>query len=291
MSPADIANGNEKKGTRMRRFTTREGIPIAYEDDYFGPPWLAAEAETVVLLHGTSESSQVWYAWVPPLTARYRVLRPDLPGFGQSRIGADVPYDWSAQRIAGDLLQWLDHLGVASAHFVGAKYGGSISTTIALQAPQRVRSLTAITGPMGIDKKPAEVEVGKFASRIESSHADWVNETMVARLGTASSPALREWLTTLMTPSDARAASGCATGTVNLQLFKHLDDIAAPTLIVTTDRNRMVPRQTYADWANAIPGAKLVVLPGDGYHPAVSDPQPCVEAVMAHIDGATRRTT
>jgi pimeloyl-ACP methyl ester carboxylesterase len=42
--------------------------------------------ETAVLIHGNAESSIVWYAWMPRMGQEFRVLRPDLPGFGRSRI-------------------------------------------------------------------------------------------------------------------------------------------------------------------------------------------------------------
>src|SRR5580693_2242512 len=52
-----------------------------YREDWFGEPW--RKPETAVLIHGNAESSIVWFAWVPRMAQQYRVLRPDLPGFGR----------------------------------------------------------------------------------------------------------------------------------------------------------------------------------------------------------------
>ena len=49
-----------------------------YEDDDFTEPW--ATPETVVMHHGNSKSSRMWYAWVPLLSRQYRVVRPDARG-------------------------------------------------------------------------------------------------------------------------------------------------------------------------------------------------------------------
>ncbi len=68
---------------------------MAYEDHWFGEPWIVPE--TVVMVHGNSESSRAWNCWVPHLARHYRVVRPDLPGYGQSPEPAD--YGWSAPRI------------------------------------------------------------------------------------------------------------------------------------------------------------------------------------------------
>jgi len=57
-----------------------------YREDWFGEPW--RKPETAVLIHGNAESSIVWYAWMPRMGQEFRVVRPDLPGLGRSRIPA-----------------------------------------------------------------------------------------------------------------------------------------------------------------------------------------------------------
>ena len=59
-----------------------------YREDWFGEPW--RKPETAVLIHGNEESSIVWYAWMPRMAQEFRVLRPDLPGLGRSRIPVGV---------------------------------------------------------------------------------------------------------------------------------------------------------------------------------------------------------
>ena len=98
-----------------------------YRDDWFGEPWRKPEA--AVLIHGAAESSIVWYAWIPRMAREFRVLRPDLPGFGRSRIPAG--FEWSLPSLATYLAHVLDKAGVDSAHIVGAKAGGTIGMQFA----------------------------------------------------------------------------------------------------------------------------------------------------------------
>jgi 3-oxoadipate enol-lactonase len=63
----------------MHKAEIRPGVWIAYEDDWFGKPW--SVPETVVMVHGNSESSRAWFSWVTHLADKYRVVRLDLPGF------------------------------------------------------------------------------------------------------------------------------------------------------------------------------------------------------------------
>ena len=92
----------------MGKVEIRPGVWMAYEDHWFGEPW--AVPETVVMIHGNSESSRAWTCWVPHLARHYRVVRPDLPGFGASPEPAG--YGWSAEELAADIGRFLDALNI-----------------------------------------------------------------------------------------------------------------------------------------------------------------------------------
>src|SRR5258705_13863632 len=94
-----------------------------YREDWFGEPW--RKPETAILIHGNAESSIVWYAWLPRMGQEFRVLRPDLPGLGRSRIPAS--FEWSLPSHAAFMAHILDKAGADSAHIIGAKAGGAIA--------------------------------------------------------------------------------------------------------------------------------------------------------------------
>ena len=58
-------------------------LEMFYEDDCFADPW-RSEPETVVLHHGNSKNTKLWYAWVPVLARQYRVIRRNGPRFSPS---------------------------------------------------------------------------------------------------------------------------------------------------------------------------------------------------------------
>src|SRR5262249_29888089 len=84
------------------------GIVLAYTVDDFHDPW--RPAETIVLVHGLAESGAAWYGWVPHLARNFRIVRPDLRGFGGS---TPMPRDfaWSLDGLAGDLKRLVDTSG------------------------------------------------------------------------------------------------------------------------------------------------------------------------------------
>ena len=106
-----------------------------YREDWFGEPW--RKPETAVLIHGNAESSLVWYAWMPRMGQEFRVLRPDLPGLGRSRIPAG--FEWTLPSLAAFVAHVLDKAGVDSAHIIGAKAGGAIAMQFAADYPARTR--------------------------------------------------------------------------------------------------------------------------------------------------------
>ena len=83
----------------MPTFETSPGVHLHYLVDDFTEPW--RQPATIVLLHGNAESSQAWYAWVPLLARRFRVVRPDMRGYGAS---TPMPRDfkWTLDVIIDD---------------------------------------------------------------------------------------------------------------------------------------------------------------------------------------------
>lgn len=107
----------------------------------------AGSGEPVILLHGFPEISHSWRHQIPALVdAGYRVLAPDLRGYGESDAPADVA-DYAFPNLIGDAVGLLDALGLPAAHFVGHDWGGSIAWAMASHQPHRVTSLTILNSP------------------------------------------------------------------------------------------------------------------------------------------------
>lgn len=104
----------------------------------------------VVLLHGggPGASGVSNYARnIEPLAENFRVIVPDMPGYGRSSKGVDRrdPFGYLAVHIRG----MLDELGIETAHLVGNSYGGSCALRLALDTPDRVDKLV-LMGPGGV---------------------------------------------------------------------------------------------------------------------------------------------
>jgi pimeloyl-ACP methyl ester carboxylesterase len=102
-----------------------------------GPP--------VLLLHGWPDTGDVWRHQIAALSAAgYRVIAPDLRGFGKSSKPTEVA-EYGRSQMVGDVLGLIEALDLGRVHLVGHDWGSVISWMVALGAPQQLRSLTAMS--------------------------------------------------------------------------------------------------------------------------------------------------
>ena len=105
------------------------------------------EGIPVVLLHGWPDSARLWRNQVPFLVSHgYRVITPDLRGFGRSGRPEEVAA-YSLRNSVRDVTAILDHFGIGAAHVVGHDWGATVAWYTAMLSPERVRSLTVISVP------------------------------------------------------------------------------------------------------------------------------------------------
>lgn len=103
-------------------------------------------APAAVLLHGFPDSSAVWDKVSPRLTAAgFRVIAPDLRGFGETDMGASVADYDIRSGAAPDVLAILDALGISRAHLVGHDFGAPVAWLLAAQHKDRFISLAALS--------------------------------------------------------------------------------------------------------------------------------------------------
>jgi 3-oxoadipate enol-lactonase len=276
-------HGSAAQATEPSLIEIRPGVKMAYEDQYFGAPWI--RPETVVLIHGNGESSLAWTQWVGPLSTNYRVIRPDIPGFGRSPIAAR--YTWSPSEIAKDIGLLLTKLGVDRFHLVGAKYGGSVAIELAADQPERVFTLSAFGTPLkgnpgGKDLTAFPDEVRKLGVR------GFEEKTQRARLGSAVSDAQLQWWSDVLTDGLQKQVfveSTVAVARMNVE--SRLKDVTAPTLLVITEHSGLQSVAEVRRSATMIPHGVVLVMPGDSYHVAAANPLECAQHVINFIENGT----
>jgi pimeloyl-ACP methyl ester carboxylesterase len=242
-----------------------------YRDDWFGEPWRKPEA--AVLIHGNDESSIVWYGWMPRMAQEFRVIRPDLPAFGRSKVPAG--FEWSLASLATFVARVLDKAGVESAHIIGAKTGGAIAMQFAADYPARTRTLSVASGP---------------ASVIAVTNPSPIPQR--DRLGSHASKEMIDYWNTMFATAPEEGAAGLRTALSKFDLARDgvLQRIKAPSLVITADRSALQSVEKVRMYQRAIPNSRLVVLNSDAYHIAAANADECATAVLAFIEETRQKT-
>src|ERR1700721_696809 len=120
------------RSQEMPSFTTSGGIQNAYYVEDSTKPWRTPG--TVLLLHAAMGSAKRYFAWVPRLSAHYRVLRMDMRGHGASQVPSPA-LPLTMDRLVRDVVELLDHAGCDRAHVAGTSAGGYIGQNLAMAHP------------------------------------------------------------------------------------------------------------------------------------------------------------
>src|SRR5512140_1948077 len=179
----------------MPTFRVSPELEMHYRVDDFTDPW--TKPETILMLHGNAESGAAWYGWMLQLARRYRVVRPDMRGFGAS---TPMPRDfaWTLDVIIDDYIKLMDMLGVERFHLVGAKIGGTIARAFAARRAARVKTLTVVGTPPPF-RVGVEERIPAMTEEFEQQGVEhWARRSMAGRLGSAFPAEGVEWWTKFM---------------------------------------------------------------------------------------------
>lgn len=273
-------NRRYTKGSGMPSLRVAPDLDMFYLIDDYTDPW--KKSESVLMLHGLAESSAAWFAWVPYLSRHFRVVRPDMRGFGQS-TAMPVDYPWTLDTVVDDFLALMDALDIPRFHVIAAKIGGTVARRLASRFPERVITLTVAGTPAPYrDTVAARAEA--WTHEIQSQGLEsWARRTMGGRLGDTFPPAGAAWWVKLMGRTAASSVVGSILPIPSADIRSDLPKIACPTLVITTAGSGLGSVEETKAWQEQIPNSRLLVLPGNSYHVAASDADRCARETLEFI--------
>lgn len=171
----------------MNTFVASDGLKLAYYVDDFTNPW--AKRPTLLLLHAAMGSARRWFGWVPHLCRDWRVLRLDLRGHGSSEV-PPAASPLTLDRLVLDVVELLDHLGLAEVHVAGNSAGGYLGQQLAMNHPGRVTSLSLYGSTPGLKNSQASSWIPQIQAK---GMRGFLAETIRDRLPDDADPGLVEW--------------------------------------------------------------------------------------------------
>lgn len=244
---------------------------LAHDVTGSGPP--------VVLLHSGVTDRRMWDPVVPHLIHRFKIIRPDLRGYGETSL----PYEPYTD--ADDVAALLDHLGVADAGVVGSSLGGRIALELAMLHPDRVRELVllcpsyrGVPPTAAVNKFDAEeerlIEAGDIDGAVRLNVDTWLGPDASEATRTHMSEMQRRALTVHMTADNAGRYPE-----------RHVVDVEpgalhVPTVVVSGAHDLDFFPTVARTLAAEIPGADLVELPWAGHLPSLERPDAVVALLL-----------
>lgn len=267
-----------------RSFVTKDGIQLAYYVDDFTPPW--STPETVVLLHAAMGSAERWFSWVPRLAQKYRVIRLDLRGHGQSqKITAE--HNLSLDHLVSDVLELLDLLNTDSAHLVGNSAGGYVCQKLAINFPERVKTLALFGSTPGLKRSPALTWLPKIQ---EMGLKGFISKTIADRFDAQADPNLVAWFIEQTGSNDEQFIARFVSHMCTHDFLEELVAIKAPTLIAAAAGEQIGHASAYEEMAKRIQNSKIVEYETSGHAICDAYAAQCVSDLLDFYN-ATRESS
>jgi pimeloyl-ACP methyl ester carboxylesterase len=256
-------------GKRVRRTVGHIERVDLEVGEYRLAAWRKGRGEpAAVCVHGAGVSSREWLPLVAELGCTRQVWTVDLPGFGASR---GLSRTLGLPALTDALVDWLAAARLARVCLIGGSFGCQVAVDAAVRYPDRVSHLVLV-GPT-VD--PA----GRTFSR---QVVRWLRNTRYELPRMAP-----------LNIADYRDAGLCrVVATFREALADRVEDklpyVAAPTLVVRGDHDRLVPQAWAEEVTRLLPRGRLAVVPGAGHMVPFRSPSAVAHLVDDFLDGAAQ---
>jgi pimeloyl-ACP methyl ester carboxylesterase len=249
-----------------------------------------------LLLHGTGASLHTWDGWAGPLSAQWRVVRLDLPGFGLT--GPHPSGDYSPAATVDFLERFVNAAGLGRFAIAGNSLGGLVAWRFALRHPDRVTALILIdsagypadlSGPGTVGLRLARTPIVSELMRWAPVRAG-VRNSLEGVYGSPEkvTPDLVDRYSDLLRRPGNRVAMGeRARSMSNNTQWEQIQTIRIPTLIQWGGRDEWIPPVQGERFKRDIANSTLIVYPGLGHVPMEEDPQATVADAIAFLRKAS----
>ncbi|MBT2364301.1 4-carboxymuconolactone decarboxylase [Streptomyces sp. ISL-10] len=242
-----------------------------------------------VLILGPSLGT-TWHMWdrqIGELSARWRVIRFDLPGHG----GAPAHAAGSIGELAERLLATLDLLGVQRFGYAGCSIGGAIGIELALRHPHRVASLALVAA------SPRFGTADEFRQRgvvVRTNGLDPMARSAPERWFTggfaAAQPAIVEWAVQMVRTTDPGCYIAACEALAAFDVRAELSRVGVPTLVLVGSEDQVTGPAEARTLVAGIPDARLALVPGASHLAPVEQPAAVTDLLAHHFDTAWNDT-
>ena len=264
-------------------FVEHENSIIHYREDGAGAP--------VVALHGSASTGYQWESLTGYLAGRYRIIRPDLPGYGKSSPVAAG--DQGLAAVVSALSDLFSEIG-EPFHLVGHSYGGAVALKVAQMMPNIVRSLVVIE-PAAVHllaanrtDRPFLNDLIRTAETMRTDRAKGDTAAAMERFidfwnGEGAWMRTSEGLRDKLLRTNAQVMEDFVAIWAESASFADYAKIDSPVLAVTGRQSPLVTQHLVQRLARRLPTAELAEIADAGHMAPLTDPHLIDPMIAAHI--------
>jgi pimeloyl-ACP methyl ester carboxylesterase len=238
---------------------------------------LRGSGDPVVLLHGWGQTSLSFAGIMAALEKRFRVLAPDLPGFGFSE---SPPATWGSAEYAGVVASLIKNAGFERADVLGHSFGGKVAVALAASRPELVKRLVLVAAPV-VRLPPA--------AGVQSRARGYTIARKLAELAPPLRDRILGWARDRYGSEDYKAAGELRSTfvkVVNEDWRTEMKGLRSPLLLVYGERDTDVPLAVAREALAEAPSAELAVIEGAGHFPFLDDSDRFLDAVTRFLTAA-----
>lgn len=227
----------------------------------------AGSGKPLILIHGFPLSGGIWRRQLAGLAVKYRVIAPDLRGFGRS-TPSELPY--SMDLYADDTIMLMNHLKIESAAVCGMSMGGYVLLNLLERYPERIDAACFMVTKAGADDAEGRYRRTALAEEILKSGskaaADAFSRILFAPGSAAVNPDMVAQVhEMIMEASPAGLASGLLAMRDRPDYGKKLGRIMVRSLVIGAEEDMAIPKEESRKLAAGLPNAALCMIPGAGH--------------------------
>jgi 3-oxoadipate enol-lactonase len=254
---------------------------LAYDERGSGP--------SIVFLHGHPFSRAMWAAQLVALGDEFRVIAPDLPGYGESpAVAATLPM----RAIADTVVELLDSLEIERSTVVGLSMGGLVAMELGLGYPERVAGLVlAATTAAPLTDEERERRRASAADVEANGMLPHTVEMLPRLFGPVASrdPTITVPIVTTMLETDPAGPAAALRGRAERPDYERLlRDLRPPALVIAGDHDAYSTQEVTEQLVAALPEPEVSIFPGVGHFPNLEASEAFDAAVRAFARRVSR---
>ena len=275
-------NALRRKGGMVKKAALVDDLNWPYLEggSSSGPP--------LVLIHGFGGDKDNWSLYAPHIGKHYRLICPDLPGFGENDRSIELDHSIAAQTVR--LLGFLDALGIEKCHLAGNSMGGYIALQMALNRPERLLSLTLLNnaGVIGPHESELQRQVAAGESPLVVRNMADI-ERLLAFVAYKPRFIPRQFKKVVIAETVPHAAlldkifNQIACDALERPVNDQLPRVSTPTQIIWGRHDRLIDVSCATVLHEGIKGSELVIFEDVGHVPMVENPAQTARAHLAFL--------